>query len=525
MADILITGGGGGIAASEDTTAQSPQVLENYTYLGADTDDDVGTGTMKHLTNRATIQHATGNSTKVIPGDEAYISTNTDGTNRFEIRYNSDPGYITANTLFGIPTATAASVGQLTAAKLMQGQSAFGLSGTATSDATAIAAYIRQGYTAYVKGQKITGAMTVSSVVSFSVAAYSTDQVIATWKWPSKGPYSGVVICAKTGGYPTHASDGRVYLGTGSTYTLGSTSSVIIGGLTPGTTYYFRIWSYATCSAGDIFSNYMQTTCATTDRGQQNFTSSGTFTVPANVRTIQAFLVGGGGGGGRRVYEENGYDQKTYNGGGGGGGGYTKTVTINVTPGQQFAVVVGAGATASVADEETSRPTTYGGDSSIGEYSIGGGSSTMSRYANNGAPGGSGGGGGGVADSDKSGFGVPGGSNGSTPYNNIQGYRPNGSGLGQGTTTRAFGDSNGTLYAGGGAGGNGDAYYQPNYIPPGGAGGGGNGGYAEKSTGPYHGGTAGTANTGGGGGGGFGERSGYSGAVGGSGIVIVRWGY
>ena len=217
MADILITGGGGGSVASEDTTAKGPQVLEDYTYLGADTDDDIGTGTMKNrntvgkndaigisdnysqvamtegsapqiniakdgksyfsicpksgyyngnsyvgaltskvasvggltgnkmisgqsafgvsgtipnLTSRSTIEHATGNGTKVILGDEAFISTNTDGVNRFEIRYNGDSGYITGNTLFAVPTSKAASVGGLTANKLIKNQTAFGITGT-----------------------------------------------------------------------------------------------------------------------------------------------------------------------------------------------------------------------------------------------------------------------------------------------------------------------------------------------------------------------------------------------------------
>ena len=178
MGNVLIVGNGGGVYSS-DTTVKSSQVLENYTYLGSDTDDDIGTGTMKHLTNRTTIQHATDNATKVILGDQAFISTNTDGVNRFEIRYNDDSGYIIGNTLFGIPTSTAAAVGNLQAAKLMQGQSAFGLSGTATSDATATAAHIRQGYTAYVKGQKITGTMAAPPLNVTYLNKIIYDQVVS----------------------------------------------------------------------------------------------------------------------------------------------------------------------------------------------------------------------------------------------------------------------------------------------------------------------------------------------------------
>lgn len=113
--------------ATSDATATNDLVYPGRVYYAKGTR---GVGTMKHLTNETTIQHATNNATKVILGDQAFISTNTDGVNRFEIRYNGDPGYITANTLFGIPTSTAASVGGLTASKLVKGQTAFGITGT-----------------------------------------------------------------------------------------------------------------------------------------------------------------------------------------------------------------------------------------------------------------------------------------------------------------------------------------------------------------------------------------------------------
>lgn len=92
-------------------------------------------------------------------------------------------------------------------------------------------------------------------------------------------------------------------------------------------------------------------------------------------------------------------------------------------------------------------------------------------------------------------------------------------GAGQGTTTRAFGESNGTLYAGGG-GGSWSPSGHTGAVGQGGAGGGGRGRNNDNSGNID--GTNGTPNTGGGSGG-------FSGAKvngqGGSGIVIVRWGY
>jgi len=59
--------------------------------------------------------------------------------------------------LFAIPSGTMATAGGMTAAKVLAGQSAFGISGTATNDATATAAQLLTGYTAWKNGVKITG--------------------------------------------------------------------------------------------------------------------------------------------------------------------------------------------------------------------------------------------------------------------------------------------------------------------------------------------------------------------------------
>lgn len=150
--------GGGGVG-SDELTATAANVLEETTYVGADTDDELAEGAMQHLTNRATITHTAENTTKVIEGDAAFTSTNSDGTARAAIRYNGTEGFITPNTLFAVPQGDMATAGGLTAEKLLQGQSAFGIAGTATSDATAAANQISSGKIAYVKGSKVTGTL------------------------------------------------------------------------------------------------------------------------------------------------------------------------------------------------------------------------------------------------------------------------------------------------------------------------------------------------------------------------------
>lgn len=89
--------------------------------------------------------------------------------------------------------------------------------------------------------------------------------------------------------------------------------------------------------------------------GSKTFTSSGTFTVPNGVTQIRVLCVGGGGGGGATAHAQarsrHGDSWIDTNegfvdgGGGGGGGGYVTNTTMNVTPGQQISVTIGAGGT------------------------------------------------------------------------------------------------------------------------------------------------------------------------------------
>jgi phage-related tail fiber protein len=76
--------------------------------------------------------------------------------------------------------------------------------------------------------------------------------------------------------------------------------------------------------------------------GIQEFTQSGTFTVPAGVTHLLVELWGGGGGGGGATF---GLPVSPpclgLGGGGGGAGGYTRAV-VPVTPGAQYTITVGA---------------------------------------------------------------------------------------------------------------------------------------------------------------------------------------
>ncbi len=113
--------------------------------------------------------------------------------------------------------------------------------------------------------------------------------------------------------------------------------------------------------------------------GSETFTSNGTFTVPANVRSITVEVRGAGGGGGQGF--NFGSRSGVSGGGGGGSGGYGRQ-TFTVNPEEKYNVTVGAGGS----------PAGTGGTSSLGSLI----SATGGNPGGNGVnftPGGGGGGG------------------------------------------------------------------------------------------------------------------------------------
>ena len=214
------------------------------------------------------------------------------------------------------------------------------------------------------------------------------------------------------------------------------------------------------------------------DAGIKVFTSSGTWVAPENM-IIDIFCAGGGAGGSR-------------GNGSGGGAGYTTTVKgYKVTKGTSYAVVVGAGGLSYTNNNgDINGGSGDGGASSFGGnicIANGGYSSSNTGHISCGGSGGGQqyGGKGGIDGANGS---MGNGANDMTKYGQC---------LGQGTTTRAFGERDGTLYCTGGNS-NDNNRTQMDHYP-----------------------VAGANNTGDGGE--SGTYNGVDGANGGSGIVIIRW--
>jgi hypothetical protein len=196
------------------------------------------------------------------------------------------------------------------------------------------------------------------------------------------------------------------------------------------------------------------------------FSSSGIFTVPAGVASMQVEAWGGGGKGGARI--SNG------NGGGGGGGAYSRSA-LAVVPGNTYSFSVGAGSTS----------TSAGGDSYFVNTSTllaKGGASVADNVAT-GAAGGAAGSGvgnfkksGGKGDNGAGTYGGGGGSSAGTALNGVAATNATGAiaplGGGNGGNGRSGSQGNGLAGSipGGGGGG---AYKTSSSTKTGGAGGAG----------------------------------------------------
>ena len=273
---------------------------------------------------------------------------------------------------------------------------------------------------------------------------------------------------------------------------------------------------------------YTGTMELTSDAKQVRFLTDGTLTMYQDMY-VDVFLVGGGGAGGEAEYHHIGsYTEgwSRHNLGGGGGGGYTVTRRdLLLEAGETYTLTIGSGG----GDYQVNNSTVYDGGDTVftdgdaltitaagGKH---GGDGYIYGVGHAYAFGGNGGSGGGAGRIDETEYDGEGGTIGSYgPYNGAvgaggtngsdgeDGGGPTAGGTGQGTTTKAFGETNGELFSSGG-----------------------DGGAVSSSSSVFQWPQNGAANTGDGGqGGGYTDNISYTGdwssagGKGGSGIIIIR---
>jgi hypothetical protein len=370
--------------------------------------------------------------------------------------------------------------------------------------------------TTYVSSTSLTFVSPAKSIASYHLFVYNTDG--SNGMFPAGMIYSSLPTWVTSAGALTFAPLNQSYsqsvsaTGDG-TITYSLTSGSLPTGLSLNTSTG-AITGTATGSTGT--SNF---TITATDSQTQKSNRSFSITVN-NVITTDYLVVAAGGGGGRY-------------GGGGGAGGLIYTTGINLTPSIVYTITIGAGGT--VGDNIAG---TQGGNSSIS----GSGFSTVTSIGGGGGSGGdasgqvatSGGSGGGGA-SDGSGVGGKGVYPGSTYLSQTrQGYdggswTTNNNYMAGGGGAGAIGTSPSSASAAGGVGVASSITGTSVYYAGGGGGGGWNGQGAGGTGGGGAGGAynvtpiVGTPNTGGGGGGGGYDSTYRAGAIGGSGVVILRF--
>lgn len=486
MGNVSISGAGGAGAGSDECTSTKAEVLKGYTAITGDSNDEVVVGTLELTGDAADSQ--------VLAGMSFYKTNPKDKRTGTMTNRGAASAVLNAGESYSIPAGYHNGGGKVTANSLAN-----------QTPGNATANKIISGYSAYVNGVRVDGTLGVQSILSFNAAVYSSTAIMLNWQNPTIGPFAGIRVVYKTGGYPTSMYDGTLcYQGPGNNYNPLGTSSALVDGFSPGVTYYFRACGFSTQAGSLWLNNSTFTAGVSTTRGQQVFTDSGVFIVPDGVRSIDVFCVGGGASGGYGVSSSS-YAMR------GGSSGRTATAKgINVSPGQQFAVTIGAGGPGDKSLVYSGNATSFGNNLVTAAGGVRYGVSTVGN-------GGSGEGVGYNFNHDSGDYDFHSSRGGSDGSDGETSWRGNGEpvygGTGQHCTTRAFGESWNTLYAGGGGGGGEGA--------AGGAGGGGTGGNFRIAP------TNGVPNTGGGGGGG--ARDGWysinSGGSGGSGICIVRWGY
>ena len=255
------------------------------------------------------------------------------------------------------------------------------------------------------------------------------------------------------------------------------------------------VWSGWTSSSVSMTNTTPTFSLSTDDKtipnGEEEWTTSGTYswTCPANVNQVSVVCIGGGGRGGIQEFSSSG--------GAGGGGGLGWKNNISVTPGQTYTISVGGlgqdsyfindttvkgGRGGNAEDSGTSTFTGGTGGSYVGDGGGNGGNGGTSNGSDGGGGGGAGGytgngGRGGDYNSDNATNGAGGGGGGGrTNIGNNEAYGGGGGGvgiLGQGSSGTRGDTSNGGAGRGGsgGADGGGNPSSDPD-VPGGNYGGG-----------------------------------------------------
>lgn len=173
MAKAIISTSGGSGTGSDECTATKAQVLENYTAVTSDSDDEAAEGTMPDKSG-LTVPWCGYETVKV----EVHPNSNTQAMVTVPMSYGNIDGYysgskVTANIGNLIPDNIKYNV--YVGAKYDIANDENSIKGTFTGDANATADKMVSGQIAYVKGKKVTGTMAQRGAYNVEDVSYDNN--------------------------------------------------------------------------------------------------------------------------------------------------------------------------------------------------------------------------------------------------------------------------------------------------------------------------------------------------------------
>lgn len=358
------TSASGKILESDGTSVSWVTKPSGYTRGTVDARPASGTiGDLYYNTTNQEFQVWTGNAWSAVSAPAAKV-TNVVATNPSGSSYNNARASVafTYPTSGGYPTSFVAT------------SSPGNITGSGTSSPIIISGLTAgTSYTFTVTGTNSYGSSTSDASSSGSFTTVPQAPTIGT-ATPAPNEASVTFTAGATGGstitgYTVTSSPGNITA-------TGSSSPIVVSGLTNGTAYTFTV----TATNANGTSAASSATTSVTPVGVTLFTSSGTFTPSSYPTNYTVYVVGGGGGWGGNY--GNGSSGLNGYGGAGGSGYYTKS-TGTLSSGSLSVVIGGAGSQGS-----------SGTASSFGAVTAnGGGNGVISgSWGGSGGHGGSGGG-------------------------------------------------------------------------------------------------------------------------------------
>lgn len=250
MGNAIILGSGGASVTSDDLTAMAANVLSGLTFIGNDTDDDIGTGTMTD--NGAVSQALNAGGSYTIPagyhngngkvtGNSLASQTSADATNAQIL--SGKTGYVNGAKRTGsMANNGAVSVGLNAGATYKPTAGYHNGSGKVTANslasqtaANATAGQILNTYTGWVNGVKVTGTMANQGKKTYTINCGGSQTIPAGYH-DGTGSVTVNSLASQTAGTATAATIRSGYTAwVGGSKITGTLADVAGGTYTPGT--------------------------------------------------------------------------------------------------------------------------------------------------------------------------------------------------------------------------------------------------------------------------------------------------